>query len=302
MKAFKKYISTLLLVSFLAFFGFDAKAENTPAQTAQEKLEQTIEILNHETAVLQMLIKNLISVSSQSYQITAKSYLALDIADNKVLLEKNAGQTQSIASITKLMNAVVAKENIEKDKSITLNKQMLEPEGASPSLYLGLNINLENLLKASLIQSVNDAAQSISYFLGKDKFLDLMNQKAKELQMQNTNFVDVNGLSLKNQSSASDLAKLASYVYKNHPEILKITQSNNFWLPNYEGKSLKFQNINNFYYVSQFMGGKTGYLPEARQNIASVFNVKGKPVAIITLNSANRQADTLAILKMLEKE
>lgn len=291
MKLFKKYNLIFLICSLLLI---------SPSAKAVTK-EQMIDILKHEIGVLQMLINNLASVQNPSYQIDAKSYLALDIAENKVLLEKNADQLQSIASITKLMNAVVAKENINSDQKITINNEMLQPEGKSPSIYNGLTINFENLLKASLIQSVNDAAESISYFTGKDKFLDLMNQKSKDLNMQSTTFVDVNGLSLKNQSTARDLASLTSYVYKNHPDILKISQSNDFWLPSYEGRSLKFQNVNNFYYLPQFVGGKTGYLPEARQNIASVFNVKGKPVVIITLNSKNRQADTLAILNILEK-
>jgi len=292
MKTTKKY-NLIILVSIIFIFS------NSVASAATK--EQMIEILQHEITVLQMLIKNLTLSTSSSYEITAKSYLALDINSGEVLLEKNSDQRQSIASITKLMNAVVAEENISKNQNITLNSEMLKPEGQSPSLYPGLNISFENLLKASLIQSVNDAAQSISYFIGKDKFINLMNQKAKDLDMQNTIFVDVNGLSLENRSTAKNLAIFASYVYKNHPEILKITQSNDFWLPDTSGRLLKFQNVNNFYYLTQFLGGKTGYLPESRQNIVSVFKVNGKPVAIITLNSKNQQADTLAILKILEK-
>jgi len=297
-----KFLSKKIIffVIFLLFFSFSVKAvDNT--MTAEEKKDQAIEILQHEIAVLQMLIKNISLSSSSSYNITAKSYLALDINDNNVLLESNADEPESIASITKLMNAVVAEENIDKNQSITLTNEMLDQEGQSPSLYSGLNISFENLLKASLIQSVNDAAESISYFKGKEKFLDSMNQKAKELEMNNTTFVDVNGLNKDNKSTAKDLAKLVSYVYNNHRDLLDITKSNDFWLKDQKGKLLKFYNVNNFYYVPQFLGGKTGYLPEARQNIASVFNVNGKPIAIITLNSANRQADTLAILNMLEK-
>lgn len=288
----------MIALLFFTFSANSAKAE----MTAQEKKDQAIEILRHEIGVLQMLIKNLTLSGNPSYAITAKSYLALDINDNKVLLENNADKLQSIASITKLMNAVVAQENVDKNQSIHITNDMLDQEGQSPSLYPGLNISFENLLKASLIQSVNDAAQSISYFSGKDTFLSAMNQKAKNLEMNTTKFVDVNGMNQENKSTARDLSKLISYVYNNHRNLLTITQGNDFWLPDQNGKLLKFQNVNNFYYLSQFLGGKTGYLPEARQNIASVFNIKGKPVAIITLNAENRQADTLAIVSKLEKQ
>jgi D-alanyl-D-alanine carboxypeptidase len=59
--------------------------------------------------------------------------------------------------------------------------------------------------------------------------------------------------------------------------------------------------MNNFYYLSSFMGGKTGYLPEARQTLASVFEINEKPVAIIILNSDNRQADLFSIMRKLSK-
>ena len=178
---------------------------------------------------------------------------------------------------------------------------MLEPLGHSLTLFLGLNISAENLLKASLIQSTNDACEALAYFLGKEKFLDLMNQKAKELGMKNTVFSDVHGLSPTNRSTAADLAKLISYIYKEHPEILHLTRDNNFWLPDSTGRLLKFQNVNNFYPLRGFIGGKTGYLAQAKQTLASVFRLNEKPVAIILLYSDNRQADTFTILNRLKK-
>ena len=299
MKTIIKYHLIITISLMLVFPGFSVKAADF---SVQEKTSQMIEILKHEITVLQMLIKNIALSRSLAYQITAKSYLVLDINDNKVLLEKNADQAQSIASITKLMNAVVAEENISDNQTINLTSSMLNQEGQSPSLYRGLTISREDLLKASLIQSVNDAAESISYFIGKDRFINLMNQKAKELSMNTTTYVDVNGLNLENKSTARDLSKIVSYVYHNHRNLLNITKNNDFWLKDANGRLLKFQNVNNFYYLPEFLGGKTGYLPEARQSIASAFEVNGKPVAIIILNSSNRQADTLAILNMLEKQ
>lgn len=298
MKSFKNYKLILIISILLVSFGLPAKAQ----MTQEEKRNQTIEIIKQEIRVLQSLLKNLSSASNPSYEISAKSYVALDIQENKILLEKNSDQLQSIASVTKLMNAVVAEEKIDKTKSITLDNEMLNAEGNSPSIYNGLTISFENLLRASLIQSVNDAAQSISYFLGKNIFLDSMNQKAKDIGMINTIYVDATGLNPENKSTANDLAKLTSYVYKNHSGLLDISKGNNFWLPDQKGKQLKFKNVNNFYYLPEFLGGKTGYLIEARENIASVFNINGKPTAIITLNSENQQADTLAIIKMLEKQ
>jgi len=266
-------------------------------QTQRALLLQQIEILRFEIQLLQTLLFNL----QLQQEISAASYLAVSLSDNSVILEKNANQSYPIASITKLMSAVIAQEHIKKDQIITLTEKMLEPLGHSPSLFLGLNVSAENLLKASLIQSTNDAFESLAYFLGKEKFLDLMNQKAKELGMKNTFFSDTHGLSLANRSTTADLSKLVAYVYEQHPEILHITRDNNFWLPDATGRLLKFQNVNNFYPLRQFIGGKTGYLPQAKQTLVSVFRVNEESIAIILLYSDNRQADTFTILNRLRK-
>ena len=263
---------------------------------AMARLIQQIEIIKFEITVFQSLISNF-----QLHQgITAQSYLAVNLSDNSVILQKNPNQAYVPASITKLMTAVIALENIDTKQTITLTEKILEPSGQSPSLFLGLNISAENLLKASLVQSTNDASEALSYFMGKEKFIELMNQKAKELNMSNTVFYDVHGLNPANRTTASDLAKLLSYILKNHPEILTITKENDFWLPDKTGTLLKFQNVNNFYPLSEFIGGKTGYLPQAKQTLASIFNVNGEQIAIILLYSSNRQADAFAIIKQLK--
>jgi len=292
-----KVFFLLFLISSFLFTPIGVKRAEAATLAPIARLIQQIEILKQEISLLQMLLAN----SRLQQGILAQSYMAVDISDNSSLLQKNSDKPYPVASITKLMNAVVALENINSGQTITLTEKMLEPFGQSPSLFTGLNISLENLLKASLIQSANDASEALSYFLGKERFLSLMNQKAKEIGMINTAFYDVHGLNPANYSTAADLAKLLAYVNKNHPEILSITRTNDFWLPDSAGSLLKFQNVNNFYPLPSFAGGKTGYLPESKQTLASIFNVNGKKVAIILLYSSNRQADVFAIFRQLKK-
>ena len=172
--------------------------------------------------------------------------MVIKLSDNSVVLEKNKDSSRIPASTIKLMTALTAVENINLDQTITLNQEMLSPLGWSPALYLGLNVSARNLLKANLIQSTNDAAFSLTYFLTKGEFLNLMNQKAKELNMKDTAFFDVHGLSANNRTTATDTAKLLAYIYKNRPEILQITKDNDFWLPGPDSRLLKFKNVNNF--------------------------------------------------------
>jgi len=291
---FKIFFLLFLLLLFV-FSPFVSKTVKASGQAEMAKLIQQIEILKREVFFLQTLLSSLRS----QQEITAQSYLAVNLSDNSAVLEKNPNQPYPIASITKLMNAVIALENIDIDQTITLTEKILEPLGHSPSLFLGLNVSAENLLKASLIQSTNDASEALAYFVGKEKFVDLMNRKAKEINMTNTVFYDVHGLNPANRSTATDLAKLLMYIYNNHPEILSITRDNTFWLPDSTGRLLKFRNVNNFYPLSTFIGGKTGYLPKAKQTLASIFNVNGNRIAIVLLYSSNRQTDTFTILKQL---
>lgn len=282
-----KIIFIVLVFSFFSFKpveAFSFAELNRQIQAIYEKIQQ-----------LKLSFANL------GPRINAQSYLVANISDNSVILEKNINNPHTIASITKLMNAVVAFENIDTEKKIILTEEMLKPLGYSPSLFKGLNVSAQNLLKASLIQSTNDASQSLTYFLKDKNFLELMNQKAKELGMANTCFYDVHGLNPSNKSTASDLLKLLKYIYANHPEILDITKNNDFWLPNQTGRLLKFANLNSFYNLSEFIGGKSGYLPEAKETFASLFNVNGKPIAVILLYSDNKKTDTLEILEWLKK-
>jgi len=163
-------------------------------------------------------------------------------------------------------------------------------------------VKARDLLKAALIQSTNDAAEALAYSAGEKEFVALMNRKAKELGMANTIFYDACGMNPQNKSTPADLAKLVSYVYQSHPEILAITKNNDFWLEDKSGARMKFQNMNGFYPLAAFVGGKTGYLPEARQTIAGAFEVNQRPVAIAVLYSTNCQADVFRILEKLRSQ
>ena len=291
----KKIYFIIIILTFLFSFLIQEKIS---AQTLEQlelinKLKAQIQYLQQEIERLKASLKTIEGISAQSY-------LVVNLSDNSIILEKNKERQYIPASITKLMTAVIASENLDLDQKITLSQEMLSPLGWSPALYLGLNVSGKNLLKATLIQSTNDAAFALTFFLPRDEFLKLMNQKAKGLSMKDTVFFDVHGLSKENKTTAQDMVLLLDYIYQKHPEILGITKDDDFWLPGPDGKLLKFKNVNNFYQLPEFVGGKTGYLIAAGQNLASVFIIKNKPLALILLSSQNRQIDTIKILDWLK--
>ena len=264
---------------------------------AQTVRAQQILALQIKIGQLQLLLADMVLQQDTS----AGSYIAVDLTTGAIISAKNSAGHFPIASITKLMNAVVATENNDLVHAIALTSDMLTPQGYSPSLFLGAVVAGRDLLRASLIQSTNDAAEALAHAAGPEIFIVNMNQKAKDLGMDDTHFEDTHGLSLQNRSTAGDLAKLMAYIYQNHPQILATTKDTDFWLPDPTGRLLKFKNLNVFHQNTDFIGGKTGYLTEARQSIASVFNIGGKPVAIIVLYSKYRQADVASILEFVTK-
>ncbi len=287
MKKYKILITAIL-------FALIATSSYGKDNTQERKLFLREEIKRLSAILFDLQLKNTVS---------ADSYAIFNVSEEQFLSEKNTEKSYPIASVTKIMTAVVATENIDMQDRITLTTRMMTPyTRLSPSLPMGLNVSAENLLKASLIQSTNYAANALSYFLEEDTFVDLMNQKARELEMSNTVFYDAHGLSTVNTSNVLDLVKLINYIYKNHPIILEITKNNNFWMPCEDSISgmCKFMNLNIFYENPNFIGGKTGYLTVAKQTFVSLFKIEEEVFSITILCSDKRKEDVENILKYLQ--
>ena len=233
-------------------------------------------------------------------EISAKSYLVADLDSGFVFAEKDSQKQLPIASITKLMTAIVVSENVDLRKAILVEKKMLEAYGSTKGLDAGKSFRVVELFYPLLIESSNDAAEVLSYFLGKEKTIKLMNEKAKSILMEKTNFTDPSGFDLKNVSTAQDLFYLGRYVLNNRPllfEIGKGKEVKSFGEIKFDIK--KFWNKNVFINDPNFVGGKTGYLKEAGQTALFIFHLGERNILISLLNSENTEPDTQKIYKWL---
>lgn len=296
----------LVLLIFVFTFSPILKANSTSNLSSEEKavLIEKIMLLIERINDFRWQIQK----TDLQKGLSAASYTVIDVSNNSTVLSKNTDRAYSIASITKLMSAVVASENIDLEKEIVLTSEMLKPYGYSPAIHLGKTISAKNLMKASLIQSTNDAAESLTYFLNSGEFISLMNEKAKELNMNTAIFHDAHGLNYGNKASAPDIAKLVLYIRENHPEILEITREENFQLyGECVGGLCTFKNLNLFHKLAEFIGGKTGYLPakadqpDAGQTFVGVFNFNNRDYAVVLLSSKNRASDIEKISSWLKK-
>lgn len=192
--------------------------------------------------------------------LTVNAALMKSALNNRIFYELNADQYWPLASLTKLMTAVIALENIPQTKT------------------------RDTLLQRMMVLSDNDAADALAETLGTEQYLALMNAKAQTLGMRQTGFSDANGLSYLNQSTVRDIDKLVTYIMIRHPKIFAVSRLKKISV---DGKERA--NINEFANRADFMGGKTGFTDEANGNLVTIFSTASGPVTIITLGAPTKE-------------
>jgi len=240
-------------------------------------------------------------------EISAESYLAADLDSGFVFAEKNSDEKLPIASLAKLMTALVVAENVDLRKSMLVEPEMLQVYGTTQGLEAGKRFRVVELFYPLLIESSDDAAEVLGYFLGRGKTIKMMNEKTKAILMGNTEFVDLRGFDAKNVSTARDLFHLARYILNNRPPLLEITkgkQVRSFGEVRFNVKD--FWNENVFIDDPSFVGGKTGYLPQSKYTGIFIFKFltedeKSRNIVIILLGSGDNQTDTQKIYKWLSE-
>ena len=227
---------------------------------------------------------------------------------DKIIFSKNADRILSIASISKLMTALVVLDNNDLSQEIKIDNQAAHQSTDTELLKEGETYYAKDLFYAMLIGSDNTASYALSEGApsgsGTDKFVELMNKKAKDLGLLDTSFSNTTGLNLANFSTAQDLVKLAKYLTKNYPSILAITTTKEFDIHTVDGK-VTHKIINTDELVSdssdltkRIVGGKTGETRTAGQCLLLVtkdLNNQDYLINVI-LNSTDRFGEMKKII------
>ncbi|MFQ6049817.1 MAG: D-alanyl-D-alanine carboxypeptidase family protein [Candidatus Paceibacterales bacterium] len=196
------------------------------------------------------------------------------VGKERILFKKNSAQILPIASLTKLMTALIVLEDPENynfSEIITISKEAAAQENVPEygNLKPGERISIEKLLDLTLIYSSNDAALALAEVIGIENFVERMNQKAKILGLESTHFINPTGLDPENlsykeeakdyfnHSTAQDLVKLAQHILKNQPLIFEISLKKEPYLIENGLSDLSLPE------GQKIIGGKTGYTYEA---------------------------------------
>ncbi len=222
------------------------------------------------------------------YCISARSAIMIDSDNNRILYSKNINEKRSIASISKIMTAVLAIESGKLDEYVIIGDEIDKSYGSGIYIKKGEKIKLKDLVYGLMLRSGNDAANAIAYFVGKDKFVEMMNKKAEEIGMKNTTFNNPSGLDEEegNYSTAYDMAILTSYAMK-LIDFQEIVGTKNYYLKT---------NKNTYYWINKnkllftynyTTGGKTGFTVKARRTLVTTASKDNLNLVVVTLNDGN---------------
>lgn len=292
-----RHLSKLIFVgAVLLLLLFQIEKTNPEISGLQDEVNETA--INYGSASL----VNLDPVPPFLVRSSAPVFLAAYL-DGREIGGKNSALRWPLASITKLMAALVVRENLDLGQPVKISEKAVGEEGAAGGFSPGETFAVGDLLKATLIVSSNDAMAALADFyfeIKKEPLPVAMNWKAKELDMNYTSFVDATGLSFLNQSTAEDLAKLARYLFSNRPEILTITCQAEVAITDLNSKIKRsLRNTNEFAGEPDFLGGKTGFTDEANGNLLSLFLNNGRPVLIVVFGADDRFGETRKIYQTI---
>lgn len=228
-------------------------------------------------------------------KLSSNSVLVLDQNTHEVLLSKNEKAVLPIASLTKLMTGLlVADANLPLDEEITITQDDVDTlKGSSSRLAVGTRLTRGEALHLALMSSENRAANALGRTFpgGLNRFVGLMNQKAAELGMRDTRYVEPTGLSSQNRSSAQDLARLVSVAHE-RPLLRELTTSQSYQVVSAHNRVLEYHNSNRLTAKDDWNIGlqKTGYIQEAGRCLVMQASVAGRSVIMVFLDAAGKTA------------
>lgn len=298
----KYFLQTLVVLLMLAIAGVLLSLKETKPNLSQS-INKPIQARIQQSAG----DKNINNISPEFFpvrnwlidepEISAKSAIIVDFKPDSekgnILYQKNPNQVLPIASLTKIMTAIVVLENFIPEEIIKVSKNSVTVTGDKGGLIRDEELKVKDLLYIMLMESSNDAAMTLAGDnprLAYNEFINLMNSKVGELGLKNTSFVDPAGLSADNQSTVLEIADLTKYAFK-FPLILEILKTPETIVSSIDNKFIhNLTTTNNLLgKIPQIIGGKTGYTEEAGGCMLTVSNISNNYLIVVVLGSAQRE-------------
>jgi len=245
------------------------------------------------------------------FDVKVRTAILQDYHSGEILYEKDADKSIYPASMTKIMTSIIAFDLI-KSGDIKLDEKFIISEKAwrlstsgysSMFIMIGDEVSVENLLKGIIIASGNDACVALAEGIAgtEEEFAILMTAKAKELDMENTNFANSSGINnSENHSTVRDILKMSKYLIKEHPEFYKWFSEKEFTWDRTGGDPISQGNRNPLLYKNLGADGiKTGYLAVEKYSLASSVNRNGRRLIAVGSGFESKNARSRESSKLL---
>ena len=292
----------MILVNVFFIFSFQKEGLNNSSQVGAS--------LNNTRAYIFPIAESsylpVLNTAIERPAVSAKSAIVYDMRSSRLLYSKNPEERLPIASLTKLLSAVIVFENLDLDDVVRISQEAVRVDGEKQTLYLDERIRVRDLLKMMLIESSNDAAYALRYHasnLGLD-LVSLMNKKAIELGMNASIFHDPAGLNDNALSTSENLLKLVDYSLEFEQLWALLGEKT---VKAYSVDSRIEHQINStnqlLGVIPDVIGGKTGYTDVALGNMVLVVDVPGKndKLVSIVLGSTERFTDTEKLINWTKR-
>ena len=240
--------------------------------------------------------------------VKGKSALLMDVATGTVLYEYNAHEPLAPASVTKVMTMLLIMEAIDSgkiswDDTVTASETAAAKGGSQIYLKVGETMNVSDMVKSIAVSSANDCACAMAEHLAgsESAFVDMMNEKARELGMNDTHFVNCTGLddgenAAQHRTSAHDIAVMSRELLKNHPDIKKFTT---IWMDTVRNGAFGLSNTNKMVrFYSGATGLKTGFTSGAGYCLSASAQREGMELIAVVMGSTT-SADRFAACKSM---
>lgn len=245
----------------------------------------------------------LIAENEDAISVSGRTAVLLEQDSGRVLYGKKEHETRKIASITKIMTSILAIESSDFEKTVKVSSKAAGVEGSSLFLKPGENIKLKDLTYGLMLRSGNDAAVAIAEHVGGslDGFVYMMNEKAEQIGMENTQFTNPHGLDDgdNHYSSAYDMALLMQYAMKNE-QFREISQTERYKAPQ-EGEAWdRIWTNKNKLLTSLYeycTGGKTGYTKAAGRTLVSTAQKDDMSLIAVTLDAPSDWNDHISMFE-----
>ncbi|MBU2081921.1 serine hydrolase [Patescibacteria group bacterium] len=299
------YLKFLLILVAIFFIWVSGSKKNDPSETISKPPigNKPAALVDFSPAIPEIFGNSENTLPRRDWsvpylELQAQAALAIKTDGSRVYYNKNIEMQRSIASLTKLMTAIVVIENYDLNAIVEISSSAVKREGSNGDLRPSESITVRSLLDIMLIESSNDAAFALSQ--QRTDFISLMNKKVEELGLSQTHFINPDGLdSPNNHSSALDIAKIFGYLINKHPEVFEILKTKNMVVYSSDGKiEHRLENTNELLgETDEIIAGKTGFTDEAG---GSLILLTKNGIITVVLGSPDRFGESEKLISWLK--